>query len=722
MNNKIYRILKFLKEHKIENAFINDDYTVDIIGNVDLSKCGLHYMPIKFNNVTGNFDCSYNNLTSLKNCPKKVGGNFDCTGNDINLEEVSVENYKGLFLYNENENNKLLNAKCLSESKLLNENNIKDEIQKLESEIADLEKTEEELIVDNRWSNDPREEILKRRNRIKDVRDLLKTKRIELKELKRRASFYYIEDEELDDEDLPDDIYNKQHFDADVQKKLKEIEEIKLKIKPILDKIKYGKDEFGEMKKKYDYLRKCNAIYINNSVIKHITQSLAKENDEETIKHLLNAKAEASRKLADASEGMDPKVVDKFKQCPFDDEFKEFKELMGEMEEDYNQWVDDNINPILRDLSKQKSRIHDLENEITYFSRVYKNSQNNDINEKIKENEEYLKDLNDKIEYWKNREISLDPEVQKILDELENNREKYINDIIDNASDDKKDLINNALKFLKDHNITGFTFNKGTYSINVNGNVNLDNCELEELPVQFLNVKGSFSIKNNYISNLHGCPLYVGGDFDCSNNEDLESLEDGPYKVNGNFNCSGCEILDSLEYSPEYVGGDYHCENTDITSLNGIGEVNGEIYSTFKDVIKKKALKDYGIRNVIINDNGTINVNGSVILSNKELLKIPFDFNEVTGDFKITDNGLTSLEGCPRKVGGNFWCNNNPITSLNGGPVKVGGNYMCSNCKSLSTLDGAPISVGGKFYCQMNNIDDQEFEKLDPQVRGKLVN
>lgn len=574
MNNKIYRILKFLKEHKIENAFINDDYTVDIIGNVDLSKCGLHYMPIKFNNVTGNFDCSYNNLTSLKNCPKKVGGNFDCTGNDINLEEVSVENYKGLFLYNENENNKLLNAKCLSESKLLNENNIKDEIQKLESEIADLEKTEEELIADNRWSNDPREEILKRRNRIKDVRDLLKTKRIELKELKRRASFYYIEDEELDDEDLPDDIYGKIRDEQIKQNQIK----------------------------------------------------------------------------------MDPGTLEK---------------------------------------------IEKLKN--------------------IADQETLRKELDDKIEYWKNKEINLNPEYQKISKEISDEREKYINNILDNASDDKKDLINNALKFLKDHNITGFTFNKGTYSINVNGNVNLDNCELEELPVQFLNVKGSFSIKNNYISNLHGCPLYVGGDFDCSNNEDLESLEDGPYKVNGNFNCSGCVILDSLEYSPEYVGGDYHCENTDITSLNGIGEVNGEIYSTFKDVIKKKVLK-YDIRNVIINDNGTINVNGSVILSNKELLKIPFDFNEVTGDFKITDNGLTSLEGCPRKVGGNFWCNNNPITSLNGGPVKVGGNYMCSNCKSLSTLDGAPISVGGKFYCQMNNIDDQEFEKLDPQVRGKLVN
>jgi hypothetical protein len=40
-------------------------------------------LPLKFGKVTGWFDCSHNQLTSLEGCPTSVGGNFWCTNNQL---------------------------------------------------------------------------------------------------------------------------------------------------------------------------------------------------------------------------------------------------------------------------------------------------------------------------------------------------------------------------------------------------------------------------------------------------------------------------------------------------------------------------------------------------------------------------------------------------------------------------------------------------------------
>jgi hypothetical protein len=69
---------------------INPDGSYDVIGNVILSMRNisqLSQLPIKFNKVSGNFDCSYNMLTSLDGSPKEVSGYFDCSYNSLtNLE------------------------------------------------------------------------------------------------------------------------------------------------------------------------------------------------------------------------------------------------------------------------------------------------------------------------------------------------------------------------------------------------------------------------------------------------------------------------------------------------------------------------------------------------------------------------------------------------------------------------------------------------------------
>ena len=64
------------EKYNIKNYTINPDGSIDVNGSVDLSQYKLIELPLRFNKITGYFDCSNNNLTSLKGCPRWVGGNF----------------------------------------------------------------------------------------------------------------------------------------------------------------------------------------------------------------------------------------------------------------------------------------------------------------------------------------------------------------------------------------------------------------------------------------------------------------------------------------------------------------------------------------------------------------------------------------------------------------------------------------------------------------------
>lgn len=70
-------------QYSIKNYTINDDLTIDIDGNVDLSNKGLIYIPLKFNKVNGRFSCDCNSLTSLYGSPKIVNDSFNCSYNNL---------------------------------------------------------------------------------------------------------------------------------------------------------------------------------------------------------------------------------------------------------------------------------------------------------------------------------------------------------------------------------------------------------------------------------------------------------------------------------------------------------------------------------------------------------------------------------------------------------------------------------------------------------------
>jgi hypothetical protein len=62
---------------------LNSDGKVDVSSSVIISWLSLTELPVKFGRVYGNFDCSGNKLTSLKNCPDYIGGSLNFTNNNL---------------------------------------------------------------------------------------------------------------------------------------------------------------------------------------------------------------------------------------------------------------------------------------------------------------------------------------------------------------------------------------------------------------------------------------------------------------------------------------------------------------------------------------------------------------------------------------------------------------------------------------------------------------
>ncbi len=146
-----------------------------------------------------------------------------------------------------------------------------------------------------------------------------------------------------------------------------------------------------------------------------------------------------------------------------------------------------------------------------------------------------------------------------------------------------------------------------------------------------------------------------------------------------------------------------------------------------------------------IDEDGTVDVDGDVDLSKRNLSKLPLKFGKVSGNFHCNRNKLISLEGCPEEVGGDFYCHRNQLTSLLGCPKYVGINFACAGnqltsleycpevvngsfyCSQnkLTSLEGCPKEVGGDFYCNNNQITtikgELEFVKVPPNIENNPI-
>ncbi|MCK9475622.1 MAG: hypothetical protein M0R46_06880 [Candidatus Muirbacterium halophilum] len=88
--------------YNITNYTINDDDSIDVNGDVDLSRKKLKELPLKFRKVSGDFYCSYNQLSSLVGCPQSIGGDFYCGINKLTSLVGSPQRVGGDFECNNN--------------------------------------------------------------------------------------------------------------------------------------------------------------------------------------------------------------------------------------------------------------------------------------------------------------------------------------------------------------------------------------------------------------------------------------------------------------------------------------------------------------------------------------------------------------------------------------------------------------------------------------------
>ena len=196
--------------------------------------------------------------------------------------------------------------------------------------------------------------------------------------------------------------------------------------------------------------------------------------------------------------------------------------------------------------------------------------------------------------------------IMKAIDkERKNYKEKEINKLKSiftfnphtNRYDYDGDLDRNILKNFLSEDKDGFIINFGK----VTGNFDCSIIGLKSLKGAPQEVGGSFDCSWNYLISLEGAPQKVGGDFNCSINQ-LTSLEGAPQKVGGSFNCYNNRLislegaptevdedfwcsynqLTSLKGAPQTIGRDFYCEgNPNLHSLDGIGEVRGDIFKDF---------------------------------------------------------------------------------------------------------------------------------------------
>ena len=106
---------------------------------------------------------------------------------------------------------------------------------------------------------------------------------------------------------------------------------------------------------------------------------------------------------------------------------------------------------------------------------------------------------------------------------------------------------------------------------------------------------------------------------------------------------------------------------------------------------------EYDINNYSINPDGSIDVDGNVDLTYRDLTKIPIKFNKVSGWFKVSFNNLESLENSPIEIGRHFHCSCNNLKNLIGLPSKIFGPVRCLH-NPLESLDGYNLEYY-KLHC-----------------------
>ncbi len=128
--------------------------------------------------------------------------------------------------------------------------------------------------------------------------------------------------------------------------------------------------------------------------------------------------------------------------------------------------------------------------------------------------------------------------------------------------------------------------------------------------------------------------------------------------------------------------------------------------------------REYNIINYTINSDNIVDVNGNVDLWDRGLKSIPLNFNIVNGYFNCGWNHLTSLKGCPVRVGDWFSCWDNKLTSLQYSPKYIDNGYFSCSYNKIESLQYCTELIRGYFHCHNNKLTSLQYH---PTVYGKFI-
>ncbi len=107
-----FEVIQFLNKFTKGKWSLNEKTgLVDIEGNFNCSGITLNkgsrkklkdFSGVRFGVVTGDFGCSFNELTSLEGAPQEVGRNFNCEGNELTSIKGAPQEVGGHFLCSDN--------------------------------------------------------------------------------------------------------------------------------------------------------------------------------------------------------------------------------------------------------------------------------------------------------------------------------------------------------------------------------------------------------------------------------------------------------------------------------------------------------------------------------------------------------------------------------------------------------------------------------------------
>lgn len=127
----------------------------------------------------------------------------------------------------------------------------------------------------------------------------------------------------------------------------------------------------------------------------------------------------------------------------------------------------------------------------------------------------------------------------------------------------------------------------------------------------------------------------------------------------------------------------------------------------------EQQLNLWNISNFSIKHDLSVDVEGNVDISCRNLYHIPINFNVVTGTFFCSHNNLLSLEGSPKEVR-SLYCLKNQLESLKGlSPIL---SFLDCQHNKITSLKECPLSIQ-VLYCGNNKLTSID---LDPKIKSIL--